>query len=338
MTDPTRCPDRVDCSHGCGREGVCVRVVNGAPRPGSRPDNRWTRRDIWTRGRPEILGFVRMFRNRERQGWRSYWARRDDAVHDTIGVEHAHGAPWPSRGEGSFYNAFGIKVSTTGEETLDVHLAVPGLRLYLNWTRSVDGRHVQLRPRVRFQGEIHPTGVSWCIGQNPHSWESRASWQTRLRRNDLTWWRTTRREVASVAYTVPVAIVMPEGAYAATARLEQSRWRKYLGPYRLTRRSRRRLRIPLWLQRPRWRVSIDVPAGLPVPGKGENSWDCGPDATYGVTYPELRHEPGPDWAVAYAEVLAADTVAERRRRHAPDDYAERDTRPTDPDPGKAATP
>ena len=45
-------------------------------------------------------------------------------------------------------------------------------------------------------------------------------------------------------------------------------------------------------KRPRWpfpdkivRASVEVEGGVPVPGKGENSWDCGEDAIYSSTMP-----------------------------------------------------
>jgi hypothetical protein len=33
------------------------------------------------------------------------------------------------------------------------------------------------------------------------------------------------------------------------------------------------------------RANLDIERGVPTPGKGENSWDCGQDATYGLTCP-----------------------------------------------------
>jgi hypothetical protein len=67
--------------------------------------------------------------------------------------------------------------------------------------------------------------------------------------------------------TRDVVIPMPEKAYSATAKLKLSRWRRPLWPW------------PAEMLR----VEIDCPEGIPVPGKGENSWDCGDDATYGIT-------------------------------------------------------
>lgn len=69
---------------------------------------------------------------------------------------------------------------------------------------------------------------------------------------------------------VAVEIPMPEGGYPATVAIELCRWK-----------------------RPRWpwpsvelkRADVDIPGGIGVPGKGENSWDCGDDAIYRSSFP-----------------------------------------------------
>lgn len=62
-------------------------------------------------------------------------------------------------------------------------------------------------------------------------------------------------------------ILMPEAAYPVDVMLTEDTWK-----------------------RPRWpraivvrRANIECPGGIPTPGKGENSWDCGEDATFGLT-------------------------------------------------------
>lgn len=63
-----------------------------------------------------------------------------------------------------------------------------------------------------------------------------------------------------------VLIPMPEKTYEAHAKLYISTWTR-----------------PRWFSKSIKRVSIDIPGGIPVPGKGENSWDCGDDAHHGMT-------------------------------------------------------
>lgn len=63
-----------------------------------------------------------------------------------------------------------------------------------------------------------------------------------------------------------VSVPMLEGAYPARARLYEATW------------SRSR-----WFPKRLMRVEITIERGIPHEGKGENSWDCGEDATFGLT-------------------------------------------------------
>lgn len=63
-----------------------------------------------------------------------------------------------------------------------------------------------------------------------------------------------------------VLVPMPEGPYEATATLFEATWQR-----------------ARWFPKRLKRCQIDVPKGIPHEGKGENSWDCGADATYGMT-------------------------------------------------------
>lgn len=64
-----------------------------------------------------------------------------------------------------------------------------------------------------------------------------------------------------------IQIPMPEGNYKATCIMQRTTWKRPRWPF------------PIVVTR----AKIEIPDGIPVPGKGENSWDCGPDATYGMT-------------------------------------------------------
>ena len=67
-----------------------------------------------------------------------------------------------------------------------------------------------------------------------------------------------------------VTITMPENTYNGTVRIFESTWKRPRWPF------------PIKLVR----TDIDVPEGIPVPGKGENSWDCGQDAIFSLTSSE----------------------------------------------------
>lgn len=73
-------------------------------------------------------------------------------------------------------------------------------------------------------------------------------------------WREDERE-----YTGEV--VLPEGSYPATITLYTA--------------CRKR---PRWPRIDRWpRSEVEIESGIPIPGKGENSWDCGDNAIYGIS-------------------------------------------------------
>lgn len=185
--------------------------------------------------------------------------------------------------------SLGLKVSTSGEETLDVHLYLgPLANIYLALNLDRPGyKRLRLWPRFRFQLQLRLAGIDWCFGPDDRGWSRNASWAERLRRNRLRWfkggWR--RRENATVA-TTEVVVPLPEGIVPATATLERGVWNFEVGPYGLTRRSTRRLRfwLPV-LRRVHWSATIDARSGegLPFPGKGENAWDCGPDAIRSIS-------------------------------------------------------
>lgn len=63
-----------------------------------------------------------------------------------------------------------------------------------------------------------------------------------------------------------VMVPMPEKSYPAHAKLTLYTWKR-----------------PRWFAHSMKRVEIDCPEGIPHPGKGTMSYNCGPDATYGMT-------------------------------------------------------
>lgn len=117
--------------------------------------------------------------------------------------------------------------------------------------------------------------MRWNVWVDPDSWQStRPMWRdgsfnpldVALGRRDCTQVIKESRDVI---------VPMPEKSYPAKAELIEFTWK-----------------------RPRWpfsksmlRVSLDVPGGIPHEGKGENSWDCGTDATFGITTGECRSIP-----------------------------------------------
>lgn len=69
-------------------------------------------------------------------------------------------------------------------------------------------------------------------------------------------------------------VLMPEATYPVTVTLTEDSWKRPRWPWPTIMR----------------RAQIDCPGGIPKPGKGENTWDCGEDATYGLTCPAATVE------------------------------------------------
>ena len=70
--------------------------------------------------------------------------------------------------------------------------------------------------------------------------------------------------------TSEVAIPMPERTYRGTCTIKHEQWK--------------RPRLP-WPSLTIMRGHLNVPGGVPQPGKGENAWDSGEDAIYGMACP-----------------------------------------------------
>lgn len=172
---------------------------------------------------------------------------------------------------------------------LYVHLVFPGsYRLMKNGSREIELRY-------------NDRALWWNLWRDPMG-----EWSRRVPRwrhgsfhfDDFFLGRAEHSERDIRTETVPIPL--PEGTIRATVRLYESTWKRKRWPFP------KRLR--------RAEITPEKPA--PVPGKGENSWDCGPDAIYGMT----------TTASSSAEAVGhfvESVLRTRRKRGAAWDYAER---------------
>lgn len=116
--------------------------------------------------------------------------------------------------------------------------------------------------------QVHDWGIWTALWIDDHSWSNKKSWLEQRQWNInlldalLGRWKYTERNLEERDVVVP----MPEGNYSATVKVFESTWKR-----------------PKWFPRKMIRTTVNIPNGIPHPGKGENSWDCGMDATYGLT-------------------------------------------------------
>lgn len=134
---------------------------------------------------------------------------------------------------------------------------------------------------------FHGRAVWWSIWHPQHSWtKGTPKW----RHGSFHWWDwLTGKPVYSSVLTegpATVTIPMPEGGYLATVTLDRATWKRPRWPWPTVRHG---YTIDV-LSRPTPEGPM-VPDGsgtgaprtngyIPVPGKGENSWDCGGDGVF----------------------------------------------------------
>jgi hypothetical protein len=110
--------------------------------------------------------------------------------------------------------------------------------------------------------------IHWKIWMDPHSWSSKnPRWRDGsfdLAKFFFGKLEYSTKDISEHDLTAP----MPEGNYPVHVKMFESFWR----------RSR-------WFGKSLMRAEITVKSkgGIPMPGKGENSWDCGMDGTYAMT-------------------------------------------------------
>lgn len=159
---------------------------------------------------------------------------------------------------------------------------------------SRDGRTIGL--------SIYDGGLSWSLWEHGSRWSSTQPkwWSGRIDPLDLLLGK--ERYSSRLIETAHVSIPLAEGSYPVTIKMREDSWK----------RSR-------WRSRRLMRAYIEPDVPIPIPGKGENSWDCGEDALYStvvqardvpaaigelvetVLSSRLRHGGSVDWMPAAAE-------------------------------------
>jgi hypothetical protein len=146
-------------------------------------------------------------------------------------------------------------------------------------------------------------GALWLqLAYRTDAWEKpRGGWRQRLRwrwRQGLSWRLDPLNLLCGKAQYRPgtpelhqATLPLPEGNYKVNVELRTDSWRRPRAP---------------WTSRLR-RAHMTLPTPIPIPGKGENSWDCGEDSICSLTCP------APDVCTAVTELFTS--VLRRRYRH-----------------------
>jgi hypothetical protein len=169
-----------------------------------------------------------------------------------------------------------------GDRDVDLSIRIPWFGIYLG-AEDVLPRHW----RFYNPGQKYPSSRELGI-----TWHDQALWVSLWRDPDEGWgrggpkfWqdaRSARRHIVihpldilfgrtdcTTEYLAkqPAEVVLPEGSYAVQVAFERRTWT--------------RKRLPWW-KRERLSATVESEKGLPIPGKGENGWDCGEDAYFSI--------------------------------------------------------
>lgn len=164
---------------------------------------------------------------------------------------------------------FGVHVNRHDED-LCFHVGLPGFSLYF----SLEGffpRRWKTWDLGRSCGIRTHSGALWLdFWTNENGWSRDMPWYAKTWCfNPADFFLGRRRHAERTLDQTEALIPMPEGTYPVTIRLFESTWRRPRWPF------------PLRLLR----AEVRSEKGIPVPGKGENAWDCGEDAVHGSTFP-----------------------------------------------------
>ncbi len=116
---------------------------------------------------------------------------------------------------------------------------------------------------------FHDLAVWWDVWANSHHWTSDTPrWRDGSWHPLNTFFGRENYE-STLVEKADVIVPMPEKGYAGTVEIRRDTWKRPRSPF----------------TRVVHRAHVEMKEPIPVPGKGENSWDCGEDAIHGITTP-----------------------------------------------------
>lgn len=228
---------------------------------------------------------------------RAKWTLRDDYNGQR---EKALGLEWHLFTRGSSGGA-NFHVEPSGDHDFTLHVGVPWVaQLWLHVNGYLHSLHERLRPTGQPRKKdwyedreigfsVHDGTIHWRVWMDPDSWSSSDGWRnSSFSYVDFILGKTEHH--SEILREVETVIPMPEGPYPAKVVFTRDTWK----------RPRGRTSVVL-----RADVTPDKP--VPVPGKGENSWDCGDDF--------ISCQIGPGATVAEAVSNFVASVLTKRERY-----------------------
>lgn len=160
--------------------------------------------------------------------------------------------------------------ANTHDDDLTLRFCIPGFSFYWGF-EGVFPRKWKTHDLGRSCGIAIHGGALWVdFWRDENGWSRDMPWYAKGWNFDPADFFLGRRKYEERTLDGrPADITMPEGSYPVTIRLYEATWKRPRWPF------------PLRLLR----AEVKSESGVPIPGKGENSWDCGEDAIFGSTFP-----------------------------------------------------
>ena len=169
-------------------------------------------------------------------------------------------------GDFNFFDKSFAVVIATGRRMFQIHIALPFI---LSFWLTFGHPHSDDEDSLDTGIKIHNWALWWEFFRDPMGgWSSKTPrWRAgSFHIDDFLFGKAVHS--SEVLEEREITVPMPEKAYAGIATRTMDRW-KY----------------PRWFTKELMRVEIEVKEGIPHEGKGENSYDCGPTATYSSMVP-----------------------------------------------------
>lgn len=157
------------------------------------------------------------------------------------------------------------------EDDINFSFAFPPAAFWISLSHPVLRRlSSKIKGEKAVQVNVHDWTIFWKFWEEPHSWSSRTpKWKDGSFNilNFLLGEEKFKSEI--IKDKVSVEIPMPERSYKGFITLTKDSWKR-----------------PRWFVKtiPRATIEMDEDS-IPVPGKGENSYDCDDDSIYSSSFP-----------------------------------------------------
>ena len=225
----------------------------------------------------------------ERRWW---WHWQNLSLADKKGRLPLHGRAWLHFGSESLSvewnllsKSCGISLAAGDERTWSASVKLPPIALYFGAELRKERLFSRLAKKLialspsdmnctwsgrRLDVSVHDWSIWWHLWVDDSGWTSkRPKWRDGSF-NIPDFFLGKQSYESRLFDAKDITVCMPEGKYVGRCELREDTWTRPRGRTRYV-----------------MRAHVEMKQPIPVPGKGENSWDCDEDAIHGSTFPAM---------------------------------------------------